>query len=269
MTLAREFIDSYSASEPALVPSAPAPSAPKPKIQTKACSALTAKNEPCPRRCCAESPETFCAAHLAQSLKEPKAPKAAAAPKQISKKAARAQVPVCSGKTAKGEPCSRKCCAESDAFCAVHLAQSLKAPKEPKASGSTKKAPAAKKPKAAKATKPVPTHNHALKEEVEENCDLCQSHGNAADPELTETQFEAISGDLQSRLKAILANVNEVEEEETDEAGEKPVEEEELEVEEEETEEEEEETEEEEEEEDLEQFDAGSGSDEEEEIEDE
>ena len=199
MSLARDFIDSYKDLAPA----------PKKSQTFPPCSALTAKGEPCPRRCCTESPETFCASHLAQSLKEPKAePK-----KQISKKAARAQLPLCSGKTAKNEACTRKCCVESDIFCAAHLAQSLKAPK---ASGS-KKAPAAKKPKAVKPVKPVPTHNHALKEEVEADCDLCQSHGNAADPELTETQFEAISGDLQSRLKSILANVHEVEEEEEEE----------------------------------------------------
>ena len=202
MSLARDFIDSYKD----LVP------APKKSQTFPPCSALTAKGEPCPRRCCTESPEKFCASHLAQSLKEPKAePK-----KQISKKAASAQLPLCSGKTAKNEACTRKCCVESDVFCAAHLAQSLKAPK---ASGS-KKAPAAKKPKAVKPVKPVPTHNHALKEEVEADCDLCQSHGNAADPELTETQFEAISGDLQSRLKSILANVHEVEEEEESDEGE-------------------------------------------------
>ena len=58
------------------------------------------------------------------------------------------------------------------------------------------------------------------------NCDLCQSHGNAADPELTSTQFEEISGDLQSRLKSILANIHEIpdddEEEEEDSTLAKP-----------------------------------------------
>jgi len=219
LILAKEFFESYKdlvPSAPALAP-APPPPAPK-KALAQACSAMTAKGEPCPRKCCAESPETFCAAHLAQSLKPEPAP--AAPKKQISKKAARAQVPLCSGKTAKNEACTRKCCAESDIFCAAHLAQSLK---PAKASGSAKKAekkPAGDKPKKEKTTKPVkpvPTHNHALTEEVEANCDLCQTHGNAADPELTTAQFEEISGDLQSRLKSILANLHEVEEDEEEE----------------------------------------------------
>jgi hypothetical protein len=90
------------------------------------------------------------------------------------------------------------------------LAQSLKPAKQK----AEKKTPADKKPKKSSASassqKPVPTHNHALTEEVEANCDLCQTHGNAADPELTTSQFEEISGDLQSRLKSILANLHEV-----------------------------------------------------------
>jgi hypothetical protein len=136
----------------------------------------------------------------------------------------RAQVPVCTGKTAKNEACTRKCCPESDTFCSTHLAQSLKpvkekkaAEKKPKSAKSAKKASA----QSASAQKPIPTHNHALTEEVEAavaaNCDLCQSHGNAADPELTGVQFEEISGDLQSRLKSILANLHEVEDDEEDE----------------------------------------------------
>lgn len=223
--LALEFVHNYTTDAPAStpkpaphVPSAPAlvPSAPTKKAKPQAfpmCTGLTAKGEACTRKCCPESPETFCSTHLAQSLKPVKETKAqASAP---SKKAMRAQVPVCSGKTAKNEACTRKCCPESDIFCSTHLAQSLKPAKEPK-----KKAPAAaaaKKPKkaaSASASKPVPTHNHALTEEVEAavaaNCDLCQSHGNAADPELTSTQFEEISGDLQSRLKSILANIHEI-----------------------------------------------------------
>ena len=223
LTLARNFFDTYAALAPpppvvVELVTAPAPApAPAPvkkkktEVQALPCSAVTAKGEACPRRCCAEAPDTFCAAHLAQSLKEPKDKKARAEPKPISKKAARAAIEPCSGKTAKGGPCTRKCCAESDAFCTAHLAQSLK-PAKVKAKKS-KASAAPKKAKASKPVKPVPTHNHALTEEVEANCDLCQSHGNASDPELTDTQFEEISGDLQSRLKSILSNLHEVEEE--------------------------------------------------------
>lgn len=238
LTLAKEFFESYKdlAPQELHVTPAPAPApapAPKKSQTFPPCSAMTAKGEPCPRKCCAESPDTFCAAHLAQSLKPVPAPAATTEPKkQISKKAARAQVPLCSGKTAKNEACTRKCCAESDIFCAAHLAQSLK---PAKASGSAKKAekkPAGDKPKkekTAKPVKPVPTHNHALTEEVEANCDLCQTHGNAADPELTTAQFEEISGDLQSRLKSILANLHEVEDEDEEEETEKSLAEEDLE----------------------------------------
>ncbi len=204
--LALEFVHAYSTPPaPALAPAPPATK--KSKLsQAQACSGLTAKGEPCTRKCCPESPDTFCSTHLAQSLKEPKVK----APAPTSKKAMRAQVPVCSGKTAKGEACTRKCCPESDTFCSTHLAQSLKPAKQK----AEKKTPADKKPKKSSASassqKPVPTHNHALTEEVEANCDLCQTHGNAADPELTTSQFEEISGDLQSRLKSILANLHEV-----------------------------------------------------------
>ena len=227
MTLARQFIEAYTtdapaASEPRVAP--PAPPASEPRAPKKAskpqslpmCTGLTAKKEPCPRRCCPDAPDTFCATHLAQSLK-PSAP--------ASKKAMRAQVPVCTGKTAKNEACTRKCCPESDTFCSTHLAQSLKPVKEKKPKAA--KSAAEKKPKKASAQsassqqKPIPTHNHALTEEVEAavaaNCDLCQSHGNAADPELTGVQFEEISGDLQSRLKSILANLHEIEDDEEDE----------------------------------------------------
>jgi hypothetical protein len=222
LTLATEFFDSYKdiVAEKAPTLLAQALKAPAPpqttskKVPFPLCTGLTAKGEPCTRRCCPESAETFCATHLAQSLKPVKEAKAPAAQAPASKKAMRAQVPVCSGKTAKNEACTRKCCPESDIFCSTHLAQSLKPVKEKKVKEKQK---TEKKAKSAPSQKPIPTHNHALTEEVEAavaaNCDLCQSHGNAADPELTGTQFEEISGDLQSRLKSILANLHEVEDE--------------------------------------------------------
>ena len=218
LALARDFFDTYASSVPrdeTALP--PTPAKPSKKTETATtfalpCSATTAKGAACPRRCCADAPDTFCAAHLAQSLKPAKEPKKEAAePKPVSKKAARAAAEPCSGKTAKGGSCSRKCCAESDAFCAAHLAQSLKPSKKAKAAADAPKKAKAAASKKAKAAKPVPTHNHALTEEAEANCDLCQSHGNAADPNLTEQQFEEMSGDLQSRLKSIMSNIHEVE----------------------------------------------------------
>ena len=211
--LALQFVRTY-----APAPKAPAPALPT-KPEAKLCTGVTAKGAPCAHKCCADAPDTFCAVHLQQSLKAPKPPSSS------SKKAMRAQAPACTGVTTKGAPCVRKCCPDSDAFCAAHLAQSLKPAPAPKV--KTKAPPVPKEPKVkTKAapkvkTKAVPAHNHPLTEEVEadaaSNCDLCQSHGNAASQGLTGVQFEEISGDLQSRLRDILANLNEVEEEEDDE----------------------------------------------------
>ena len=116
MTLAREFIETYSASAPA----------PAPKKASKntfpPCTCKTAKGGVCTRKCCIES-DVFCAAHLAQSLKTAKAQASDPRMAPPSKKASRAAAPVCSGKTSKGEPCTHKCCAESDIFCSTHLDQ--------------------------------------------------------------------------------------------------------------------------------------------------
>jgi hypothetical protein len=209
--LALQFVRTY-APEPTPLPKAPAPVPTKP--EAKLCTGVTAKGAPCAHKCCADAPDAFCAVHLQQSLKAPKPPSS------TSKKAMRAQAPACTGVTTKGAPCVRKCCPDSDAFCAAHLAQSLKPAPAPKVSKTAKAPPVPKEPKvktkAAKVkTKAVPAHNHPLTEEVEadaaSNCDLCQSHGNAASQGLTGVQFEEISGDLQSRLRDILANLNEVE----------------------------------------------------------
>jgi len=102
------------------------------------------------------------------------------------------------------------------------LAQSQKPEKVPKVPKVKKEAP----------KKLVPEHNHPLtaeaESEVADNCDLCQSHGNVADPsDMTSEEFEEVSGDLQSRLKSILADIHESEGEEVDFDGEEEEEEEE------------------------------------------
>lgn len=140
--------------------------------------------------------------------KEPKKPKEPKEPKP--------EAPRCQAKTAKGEDCPRKCCADSDEFCATHLKQSLKPKPEPKAKAE-KKPRASKK---AKAEKKVAEHNHVLSEKIEEsvseNCDLCQTHGNTLDPELVDEDFEGVSDDMQSRLQEILSNISELDDSENE-----------------------------------------------------
>jgi len=206
-SLARDFLKSYGEKKPKAEPKA--------KKEVPKCQAKTAKGEECTRKICEES-EEFCAMHLKQSQKPKPEPKAKAEPKP---KAAKKEVPKCQAKTAKGEDCPRKCCADSDEFCATHLKQSLKPKAEPKKSKAEKKPKASKK---GKAEKKVAEHNHVMSEKIEEsvseNCDLCQTHGNTLDPELVEEDFEGVSEDMQSRLQEILSNISELDEPENEES---------------------------------------------------
>lgn len=133
-------------------------------------------------------------------------------------KAVKKEVPKCQAKTAKGEECPRKCCADSDEFCATHLKQSQKPKPEPKKAKAEKK----KAPKKSKAEKKVAEHNHVMSEKIEEsvsdNCELCQTHGNTLDPELIEEDFEGVSDDMQSRLQEILSNISELDDSENEES---------------------------------------------------
>ncbi len=206
-SLARDFLKSYGEKKPKAEPKA--------KKEVPKCQAKTAKGEECPRKICEES-EEFCAMHLKQSHKPKAEPKAKAEPKP---KAVKKEVPKCQAKTAKGEECPRKCCADSDEFCATHLKQSQKPKAEPKKANAEKKA---KVPKKAKAEKKVAEHNHVPSEKIEEsvsdNCELCQTHGNTLDPELVEEDFEGVSEDMQSRLQEILSNISELDETENEES---------------------------------------------------
>jgi hypothetical protein len=202
-SLARDFLKSYGDKKP---------KESKAKKDVPKCHAKTAKGEDCPRNICDESDE-FCAMHLKQSQKPKAEPKAKAEPKEPK---AKKEVPKCQAKTAKGEDCPRKCCADSDEFCATHLKQSQKPKAEPK-----KAEKKAKAPKKSKAEKKVAEHNHVLNEKIEEsvseNCELCQTHGNTLDPELVEEDFEGVSDDMQSRLQEILSNISELDDDENEE----------------------------------------------------
>jgi hypothetical protein len=200
-SLARDFLKSYGEKTPKAEP--------KSKKDVPKCQAKTVKGEECPRKICEES-EEFCAMHLKQSQKPKAEPKAKAEPK-VAKK----EVPKCQAKTAKGEDCPRKCCADSDEFCATHLKQSLKPKAEPK-----KAEKKAKAPKKAKVEKKVAEHNHVPSEKIDEsvsdNCELCQTHGNTLDPELIDEDFEGVSDDMQSRLQEILSNISELDDDENE-----------------------------------------------------
>ena len=202
-SLARDFLKTYSDKK-----------SKDPKKEVPKCQAKTAKGEDCPRKCCVDSDE-YCATHLKQSQKPKAEPKAKVEPKA---KEPKKEVPKCQAKTAKGEDCPRKCCVDSDEFCVTHLKQSQKPKAEPKSKDSKK----AKVSKKSVKDKKVAEHNHEMSEKIDEsvseNCDLCQSHGNTLDPELTEEDFEGVSDDMQSRLQEILSNISELDEAENEES---------------------------------------------------
>jgi len=141
-------------------------------------------------------------------------------PATTKAKEAKPVVPKCQAKTAKGDECPRKCCADSDEFCVTHLKQSQKPKAEPKA--KAKAEPKAKASKKVKVAKRVAEHNHDLSEKIDEsvsdNCELCQTHGNTLDPELVDEDFEGVSDDMQSRLQEILSNISELDDAEEDDA---------------------------------------------------
>jgi hypothetical protein len=115
---------------------------------------------------------------------------------------------LCTGKTAKGEPC--KFAIKCDGLCGIHLRQLNK---------DTNKE-TTKAPKKSKKSAEAPKHTHPLSEEADDTCKLCETQGNVMEPELTKAEFEAVAENglsIQERLKAILANSEEDPEEEATE----------------------------------------------------
>jgi hypothetical protein len=132
---------------------------------------------------------------------------------------------MCSGVTAKGKACGNKCFDGGD-YCRVHQKVADKAGGS-KAGATKKKTEPKKKTKETKQQKVVPVHNHALIEEMVEDCDLCETQGNAMNPELQAAEFEAVpeaaeAENIQSRLAGILAQFDEEQEEEEEEEEETP-----------------------------------------------
>lgn len=107
---------------------------------------------------------------------------------------------LCTGKTAKGEPC--KFAVKCDGLCGIHLRQLNR--------DTTKET--TKVPKKSKKSAEAPKHTHPLTEEADDTCKLCETQGNVMGPELTKAEFEAVAENglsIQERLKAILANSEE------------------------------------------------------------
>ena len=106
--------------------------------------------------------------------------------------------PVCTGHTAKGEPC-RVTCDPGSTLCHLHLKKSQKEPKEPKEP---------KVPKTSKKKVPPPTHDHDP-DVVSMTCGLCESHGDTLNPTLAEQPYEVVEGEeLANRLKSLIGDEN-------------------------------------------------------------
>ena len=112
------------------------------------------------------------------------------------KKTAKAELPQCSGLTAKGEQCKHKAFDESG-LCRIHQ----KKANGPESQATPSKEPKKKEPKKKKGKEPAPVHTHEVGESSE-MCGLCQSHGNPMNPELPSATFE--SDGLADRLKALI-----------------------------------------------------------------
>ncbi len=121
----------------------------------------------------------------------------------VKKKTSKETRPVCTGQTAKGEPC-RVTCDPGNSLCHLHLKKLQKAETAP--------AKEVKVPKAKKAKKgPAPEHDHNPGE-VSMTCGLCESHGDSMNPVLPEQPYEVVGGDeMAARLKALIGDEDPVE----------------------------------------------------------
>jgi hypothetical protein len=134
------------------------------------------------------------------------------APKPAKVPKAKAEKPCCTAQTSKKEPCKFGAL-KGEVFCKRHLKQSLG-----ESSGSDKEsAPKPVKKVAKKADQPV--HTHVLTEAPNDECDLCQSHGNPL--EALESRFEVVAPHtgpvkqltVAQRLEAIMMEADDDEDE--------------------------------------------------------
>lgn len=145
-----------------------------------------------------DSPEALSFFTTSQTREVVKEPKKKAEKKPREPKAEKP----CSGLTSKGGPCKFKAMAGSD-LCGIHQrkAEGVKAEKKPKV--ETEK----KSKKSPKAKKTEPKHEHPVGDKSDE-CELCESHGDVVEPQLTESTFEATvqdGADIKAKLQAILS----------------------------------------------------------------
>jgi len=132
---------------------------------------------------------------IATKAKKPRAPKDPNAPPKPPKVPTEDR-PMCPSLTGKKTPCKNRCLPGSDK-CHLHsVSLPTGEPKPPK----PPRVPKAKK------VKEQPTHNHAPLVAPDVPCQLCESHGDATDPGLTNVQFESNQNGmtLQERLRMII-----------------------------------------------------------------
>jgi hypothetical protein len=115
------------------------------------------------------------------------------------KKVGKETRPVCTGQTAKGEPC-RVTCDPGNILCHLHMKKLQKA--EVAAPPKEVKVPKVKKVKKG----PAPEHDHNPGE-VSMTCGLCESHGDSMNPGLPGQPYEVVGGDeMAARLKALIGD---------------------------------------------------------------
>jgi hypothetical protein len=146
-------------------------------------------------------------------VKKPRAPKDPNAPPKPPKVPVEDR-PMCPSLTGKKTPCKNRCLPGSDK-CHLHcVTLPTGEPKPPK----PPRVPKAKK------VKEQPTHNHAPLVAPDVPCQLCETHGDATNPSLTNVQFESSQSGmtLQERLKMIIQMGDDAEPEEPEEEVESP-----------------------------------------------
>jgi hypothetical protein len=125
----------------------------------------------------------------------------------------------CQGVTVKGLPC-KKNAMSGGCFCSVHKPkEGDEEPKKKKEKKAVEKKgepleeeafgtppPSKKKAKSPSAPKKsLPVHTHEVDEEIHEDCDMCQTHGNSATG--MNPKYE-VAQDLKSRLASILGAID-------------------------------------------------------------
>ena len=137
------------------------------------CPGMTGKGVQC-KKYCVEG-EDSCKVHS----RPPKAPKAPKAPKVV-----------CTGLNMRGNPCKRKCM-DGETFCDRH---------DPSAPQKEKKGKA-------KGKKVAPLHNHEIDEEPLVPCELCQTHGDMFDQNVTDVEMLGEWGEIdESKIADLIEN---------------------------------------------------------------